>query len=104
MKAGITTTGILLAAFTEVLNYWSSSSDFSLNLTFLNRNAAHPQVNDIVGEFTSVNLLAVSYSNECSFIERARKIQADLWSDLENHYISGVQVLREMTTKKRRRL
>lgn len=100
MKAGITTTGILLAAFTEVLNYWSSSSDFSLNLTFLNRNAAHPQVNDIVGEFTSVNLLAVSHSNECSFIERARKIQADLWSDLENHYISGVQVLREMTTKK----
>ncbi|MFJ3386393.1 amino acid adenylation domain-containing protein [Lysinibacillus sp. NPDC086135] len=100
MKTGITTTGILLAAFTEVLRYWSNSPDFSLNLTFLNRNAAHPQVNDIVGEFTSVNLLAVSNSNECSFIERARKIQADLWSDLENHYISGVQVLREMTTKK----
>ncbi|WP_186327961.1 non-ribosomal peptide synthetase [Paenibacillus xylanexedens] len=96
MKIGVTTTGILLAAFAEVIRNWSRNPDFSLNLTFLNRNSSHAQINQVVGEFTSVILLAVTNSSSSSFIDRARQIQNNLWNDLENNYISGVDVIREL--------
>ena len=97
VRAGLTTTGLLLAAYAEVLAAYSRDPAFSLNLTFLNRHPLHPQVNDIVGEFTSLTLLSVDQSVAKSFVERARKVQADLWHDLEHHDISGVQVLRDLT-------
>ena len=97
VRAGLTTTGLMLAAYAEVLAAWSSEPAFSLNLTFLNRHPLHPQVNDIVGEFTSLTLLSVDQRRGQSFAERARQVQADLWNDLEHHDISGVQVLRDLT-------
>ncbi|KAA8785739.1 amino acid adenylation domain-containing protein [Paenibacillus amylolyticus] len=96
MKIGITTTGILLTAFAEVIRKWSKNPDFSLNLTFLNRNSSHAQINQIVGEFTSVLLFEVKNNRTSTFIERARQIQNHLWNDLENNYISGVDLIREL--------
>ncbi|SEM89758.1 non-ribosomal peptide synthetase [Lihuaxuella thermophila] len=95
-RRGMTATGVLLAAYAEVLTAWSKSPHFTLNLTFLNRHPFHPQVNDIVGEFTSLTLLEVDNSSQEPFEVRARKIQERLWSDLEHHYVSGIQVLREL--------
>ena len=97
VRAGLTTTGLMLAAYAEVLARYSSDPAFSLNLTFLNRHPMHPQVNDIVGEFTSLTLLSVDQSAGATFAERARRVQSDLWNDLEHHDISGVQVLRDLT-------
>src|SRR5262249_39963501 len=56
----------------------------------------HEQVNDIVGDFTSLTLLAVDNSELADFETRARKIQAQLWSDMDHRYMSGVRVLREV--------
>ncbi|MCB1956132.1 MAG: amino acid adenylation domain-containing protein, partial [Rhodocyclaceae bacterium] len=97
VRAGLTTTGLMLAAYAEVLAAFSRDPAFSLNLTFLNRHPMHPQVNDIVGEFTSLTLLSVDQARGRSFTERARLVQGDLWNDLEHHDISGVQVLRDLT-------
>ncbi len=97
VRAGMTATGLMLAAYAEVLAAYSRDPAFSLNLTFLNRHPLHPQVNEIVGEFTSLTMLGVDQTRAASFIERARLIQGDLWNDLEHHDISGVQVLRDLT-------
>ncbi|HJW12712.1 MAG TPA: amino acid adenylation domain-containing protein, partial [Albitalea sp.] len=97
VRAGMTATGLMLAAYAEVLAAYSRDPAFSLNLTFLNRHPMHPQVNEIVGEFTSLTMLGVDQTRGASFIERARLIQGDLWNDLEHHDISGVQVLRDLT-------
>jgi amino acid adenylation domain-containing protein len=97
VRAGLTTTGLMLAAYAEVLARYSADPAFSLNLTFLNRHPMHPQVNDIVGEFTSLTLLSVDMAQGATFAERARRVQAELWNDLEHHDISGVQVLRDLT-------
>lgn len=97
VRAGMTTTALMLAAYAEVLAAYSRDPAFSLNLTFLNRHPLHPQVNEIVGEFTSLTLLGVDTSLDNCFIERARRVQGDLWNDLEHHAISGVQVLRDLT-------
>jgi amino acid adenylation domain-containing protein len=94
-QAGLTPSGVLLAAFAQVLATWSNSPRFTLNLTLFNRLPLHPQVNDVIGDFTSLTLLAVDYSAAASFEERARHLQEQLWTDLDHRLMTGVQVLRE---------
>ncbi|MGG6293711.1 amino acid adenylation domain-containing protein [Leptolyngbya sp. AN02str] len=98
-QQGLTPSGLLVAAYAEVLAAWSTRR-FSLNLTTFNRLPIHPQVQQIVGDFTSLTLLAVDYSEQgCEdprFAHRARQLQQQLWQDLEHSYVSGVRVLREL--------
>jgi amino acid adenylation domain-containing protein len=94
-RAGLTPSVLLLAAFSEVLAAWSKSPRFTLTLTLFNRLPLHPQVNEIVGDFTSVTLLEVDGATAESFEDRARRLQRQLWSDIENRLVSGVRVLRD---------
>ncbi|HEY3572046.1 MAG TPA: amino acid adenylation domain-containing protein [Thermoanaerobaculia bacterium] len=96
-RAGLTPSGVLLAAWTEVLAAWSESPDLTINLTLFNRLPLHSQVDDIVGDFTSVTLLSVERGPVASFEERARRIQGRLWDDLDHRLVSGVRVLRELS-------
>ncbi len=94
-QANLTPSVVLFAAFAEILATWSKSLRCSLNLTLFNRLPLHSQVNDIVGDFTSMTLLAVDTLVQASFESRARRIQEQLWTNLDYQYISGVQILRE---------
>ncbi|MEQ8973602.1 MAG: amino acid adenylation domain-containing protein [Coleofasciculus sp. C1-SOL-03] len=95
-KANVTPSGLLLAAFAEILTVWSKNPQFSINLTLFNPLPLHPEVNQIVGDFTSVTLLAVDNSEQESFQVRSQRIQKQLWENLDHRYVSGVQVLREL--------
>ncbi len=95
-QIGITPSGLLLAAFAEILTTWSKSSRFTLNLTLFNRLPVHPEVNKIIGDFTSSLLLEINQSEQNNFTTRAKNIQAQLWEDLDHRYVSGVQVLRDL--------
>ena len=101
-NAGLTASGVLMAAFAEVLTLWSKSPRFTINLALFNRLPLHPQVNDILGDFTSVTLLTVDNSQRESFTNRAMRLQKQLWQDLEHRYVSGVQVTRELARKQGR--
>ncbi|NEP72546.1 MAG: amino acid adenylation domain-containing protein [Okeania sp. SIO2G4] len=98
-EVGLTPSGILLAAFAEVLTLWGKSPKFTVNVALLNRLPLHPQVNDILGDFTSVNLLAVDNSGTETFTNRALRLQRQLWQDLEHRYFSGVRVMREINRR-----
>ena len=102
IQNNITPSGLLLAAFAEILTYWSNSPQFTLNLTLFNRLPLHPQVNQLVGDFTSSTLLEINNSGKDAFATRAKRIQAQLWSDLDNRYVSGVEVLRQLARTKGR--
>ncbi|MDJ0795565.1 MAG: amino acid adenylation domain-containing protein [Calothrix sp. MO_167.B12] len=95
-QAGLTPSGILLAAYSEVLTTWSRIAHFSLNVTLFNRLPVHPQINEILGDFTSIILLEIDNSTTDNFVTRAQKIQKQLWNDLEHRFVSGIQVLREL--------
>lgn len=95
-RHNLTPSGILLAAFAEVLGAWSKSPCFTINLTLFNRLPLHPQVNRIIGDFTSLTLLAADLSAGDDFLQRAENLQQQLWRDLDHPHISGVQVLREL--------
>lgn len=98
-RSGLTPSGVLLAAFAEVLTVWSKSPRFTINLTLFNRLPLHPQVNDIVGDYTSLTLLAIDNTGRDGFETRARRIQEQLWDDLDHRYVSGVHVLRELSRR-----
>ncbi|HEX7183847.1 MAG TPA: amino acid adenylation domain-containing protein, partial [Thermoanaerobaculia bacterium] len=95
-RSAVTPSGVLLAAFAEALAAWCRSPRLTINLTLFNRLPLHPQVDDIVGDFTSLTLLAVEGLPGEPFEERARKVQGRLWDDLEHRLVSGVRVLREL--------
>ena len=59
-RAGLTPSGLLLAVYAEVLAHWSKRQDFTINLTLFNRLPFHPQIDEVVGDFTSLTLLAVN--------------------------------------------
>ncbi|HSK76239.1 MAG TPA: amino acid adenylation domain-containing protein [Thermoanaerobaculia bacterium] len=93
--SGVTPSGLLLAAFSEVLGTWSKTSRFTIVLTLFNRLPLHPDVEKLVGDFTSTILLEVERSPGESFERRAQAVQRQLWSDLDHRHVSGVEVLRE---------
>src|SRR5689334_605362 len=92
-----TPVGTLLAAYAEVLAIWSKNPRFTLNLTLFNRLPLHEQVNDIIGDFTSVSLLEVDNAKPESFETRAWRLKEQLWQDLGHRNFGGVRVLRELS-------
>ncbi|HHP7239798.1 amino acid adenylation domain-containing protein, partial [Longibacter sp.] len=92
---GLTANAVLLAVYAETLDVWSHTSRFCVNIPLFNRLPLHPEVDEIVGDFTSVELLVVEPNTEGSFEARARAVQTRLWEDLEHRRVDGVEVLRD---------
>ncbi|MDJ1133699.1 amino acid adenylation domain-containing protein [Streptomyces iconiensis] len=92
---GVTPSSVLLTAYADVLRTWSSEPDFTLDLTLFNRPQTHPQLAELIGDFTSVTLLAVTACPGEAFVERVRRLQGQFLRDLEHSEFSGVRVLRE---------
>ncbi|HEY4035382.1 MAG TPA: amino acid adenylation domain-containing protein, partial [Ktedonobacteraceae bacterium] len=95
-QARLTPSGILLAAFAEVLTTWSKNPRFCINLTIFNLLPLHKQVNKIMGDFTSLLLLAVDNSHPDAFENRARNLQEQFWRDFDHCYYNGARVLRDL--------
>jgi pyochelin synthetase len=96
----ITPSAAVLAAFAETLGNWSRSSKFTINLTLLNRLPLHSDVEHLVGDFTSINLLAVDTSAGERFEQRAATLALRLFEDLDHRLYSGINVLRELARRR----
>jgi len=95
-RLGLTPSMTLLSAFTETLATWCRHPSFTIVLTVFDRPPVHPQVDQVVGDFTSTILLAVDAGADGPLAARARRLQEQLWLDLDHHEMSGVAVLREL--------
>lgn len=98
-RAGLTPSGLICAVYAEILGFWSKNQRFTINLTLFNRRQAHPQINNIVGDFTSLILLSIENMPQATFEERAKRIQKELFNALDNALFSGVEVLRELNRR-----
>jgi non-ribosomal peptide synthetase component F len=67
-----------------------------LNVPLFDREAFHPDVNQLVGDFTSSILLAINASGQLSFVQRVRLNQAQFRSDAAHSAYSGVELLRDL--------
>ncbi|MDQ2874756.1 MAG: amino acid adenylation domain-containing protein, partial [Actinomycetota bacterium] len=95
-QSGLTPSAVLLSAYADVLGCWASNDAFTVNVTLFNRLPLHPQVNRILGDFTSLVLVAAAPTAERTFAERCATIQRELWAGLEHRHVSGIRVLREL--------
>lgn len=92
----LTPSGVVLSAYAEIIGRWSKRKDFCIDITILNRPSIHSQINEIVGDFTEVDILEISPEYPSDFVERTRKIQNQLWEDLSHSAFTGIDVLREI--------
>jgi amino acid adenylation domain-containing protein len=100
-EAGITPSVLLLTCFSEVLSRWSGQSELVVNLTLFDRPEIHPDLNRVVGDFTSLILAAYRAEAGESWLDRAARLQAQIWQDLDHQEVSAVRVLRELATRNR---
>ncbi|WP_017589678.1 non-ribosomal peptide synthetase [Nocardiopsis ganjiahuensis] len=97
---GLSPSSVALAAYAEVLSLWSRKPDFTLNLPVSQRLPLHPDTDRLVGDFTSLTLLAVRAEDGGTFAERARTRQARMAEDLEHVLYTGNEVLAELSRRR----
>ncbi|RKS08431.1 amino acid adenylation domain-containing protein [Nocardiopsis sp. Huas11] len=92
---GLTPAAALTAVFAEVLRHWTGQERFTLNVPLFNRLPVHADVDGVVGDFTTVTLLAVE-PVPGTFADRARALCDQLTQDLDHRRYGGTRVLREL--------
>ncbi|MFN3647970.1 MAG: amino acid adenylation domain-containing protein [Armatimonadota bacterium] len=95
-QAGLTPSALLCAIYADVLALWSRGPRFLITLTLFQ---SPPELAGVVGDFTSTVLLEADGSAR-TFVDRARALQRRLAEDLEHSAYSGVQVLRDLRSRR----
>ena len=95
-RQGLTPSVLLCAAYAEVLAAWSETPRFCLNLPAFNRLPVHPDISEVIGDFTSVLLFEVDASADEPFLARAQALQRRLWDDIAALQFTGVKLLRSI--------
>ena len=95
-EMGSTPAALLLAVFERTLGRFTGTSEFLLNLTVFSRLQMHSEVNDLVGDFTSLSLLHVQLPKNGDLLETCKSLQRRLWEDLDHRLYGGLEVLRDL--------
>ncbi|WP_330985439.1 MULTISPECIES: amino acid adenylation domain-containing protein [Enterobacterales] len=96
----LTPTMLILGAFAQVLAFYSEQRRFTLNLPIFLRDAVHQDSNRLIGDFTSVTLLAVDLRDEQRFVDTLVQMSQQLFTDLEHSACSGIEVLSELSRQR----
>lgn len=93
---------LLITLFSDTLREYSLNKEFVLNITQFNRNEIHPDINKIVGDFTTLTYLEVKNSNEDILVNRARILQKQLSDDMNHGVYSAIKFSRELRLKQKK--
>lgn len=95
----LTRSTVLAAAFAEVLGTWAGEPELTLNFTLFDRQDVHPDINRVLGDFTSLLLVPYSPTAGETWVENARSLQNEVAAGMENRLASAIWVLRERSRK-----
>jgi mycobactin phenyloxazoline synthetase len=93
---GITPAMMFGAAFAHTLACWSTTSRFLLNVPLFGREALHPDVDSLVGDFTSSLLLDIDLTGSTTAASRAQAVQDAMRSAAAHSSYPGLSVLRDL--------
>ncbi|MFG3443069.1 condensation domain-containing protein, partial [Nonomuraea sp. NPDC047897] len=96
---GLTPSTVLATAFAEVLGAWSARQDLTINLTLFDRREVHPDIDAVLGDFTSLLLVAYQPQPGDTWLDSARRLQRQVVRDLEHSEVSAIQVMRELARR-----
>ncbi|MFI6294958.1 amino acid adenylation domain-containing protein [Nonomuraea sp. NPDC050790] len=94
---GLTPSTVLATTFAEALGAWSARRDMTINLTLFDRREVHPDIDTVLGDFTS--LLLVAYEPGETWLDSARRLQRRVVRDLEHSEVSALWVMRELARR-----
>jgi yersiniabactin nonribosomal peptide synthetase len=95
-RHGVTLAMVFATAYAEVLGAWSAQPRFLLNLPLYSRQPRHADVGRLVGDFTSLVLLPVDLTEQRTFAERVKQVQAEFQDCVSHAEYSGLDVLRDL--------
>ena len=93
---GVTPAMMFAAAFAHTLACWSSNSRFLLNVPLFGREALHPDVDSLVGDFTSSLLLDIDLAGAGDAASRAMTVQDAMRTAASHSNYPGLSVLRDL--------
>jgi mycobactin phenyloxazoline synthetase len=94
---GVTPAMTLAAAFANALSRWSAASRFLLNVPLFGRQALHPDVDLLVGDFTSSLLVDVDLTGAGTPAARAQIVQDAMRAAAAHSAYPGLSVLRDLS-------
>lgn len=87
----------LAAVFAETLGGWATDPRFLLNVPLFHREAGHPDVDRLVGDFTTSVMLVADVSESATVADRARALQREMHSAAAHANYTGLGVLRDLS-------
>jgi mycobactin phenyloxazoline synthetase len=93
---GVTPAMMFAAAFAHTLASWSSTSRFLLNVPLFGRQDLHPDVDSLVGDFTSSLLLDVDLTATTNAVSRSHAVQDAMRTAATHSSYPGLSVLRDL--------
>jgi mycobactin phenyloxazoline synthetase len=93
---GVTPAMALAAIFADTIGGWSAQDRFLLNVPFFQRESVHPDIDRVIGDFTSSVMLEVDVAENVSVADRARAIQHSMYESGSHAAYSGLDVLRDL--------
>lgn len=94
---GLTPSALLLSAYAATLSAWAERDDLCLNLTLFDRQPLHPQIEQVLGDFTTLLLLA--WQPAADWRSSAHGLQQRLRQDLLHRDVSAIQVMRQLAQR-----
>jgi mycobactin phenyloxazoline synthetase len=95
-KHGVTPAVVLASVFAQVVGKWSGEQRFLLNLPLFDREPLHPDVESLVGDFSSSVLLDVDIDAQDTALGLAKRFQRKLHSRAAHAGYPGLDVLRDL--------
>ena len=95
-RRGVTPAMTLAASFSDALAGWSADPRFLLNLPMFGREQRHPDVDSLVGDFTSSVLLDVDLAAATTATARSRALQDTFRAAAAHADYPGLAVLRDL--------
>ncbi len=100
-SVSITPAMVLLTVYSAVLDRWSESGKFNINMPLFNRNTYEPWMEDVIADFSNTLIFDVDLTERKSFIETAADNQKHFHERIKHSNYSGVNVLRDMSKRGR---
>ncbi|HCT80060.1 MAG TPA: non-ribosomal peptide synthetase [Micromonosporaceae bacterium] len=95
----LTPASVLATAFAEVLSVYSGADQHTLNATMFHRDDVHPDINAILGDFTSLLLVGHHAEPGDRWLDTVQRLQRDMWDGMQNGAVSALWVLREVARR-----
>ncbi|MET7768726.1 amino acid adenylation domain-containing protein [Nocardia sp. NPDC005366] len=95
-QRGLTPAIALAAVFAETIGGWSARNRFLLNVPLFHREPVHPEIDRVIGDFTSSIMLEIDVSEDMTVADRARALQRTMHESGAHTAYSGLEVLRDL--------